>query len=65
MEHPSKEVRQALVKLNDALCTWERETGRNSVLILKEQGGFCHRSASGKPNIPGDISDALLLESVL
>lgn len=49
MEHPSDDVRQALIKLNDALCTWERATGRQSVLILREQGGFQHRSMSGKP----------------
>lgn len=57
MEHPSERVRAALVRLNDELCSWERSTGRQSILILREQGGFTYRSASGKPNIPDDIED--------
>lgn len=63
MEHPSDEVRQALIQLNDALCTWERATNRQSMLILREEGGFVQRSASGKPlpDSMSDISDADLL----
>ena len=61
MEHPDKEVQSAIIRLNDALCSWERSTGRESILILREQGGYVHRSASGKPNIPEDISDDVLL----
>lgn len=60
MNHPSEQVQAALVRLNDELCSWERSTGRQSILILREQGGFEHRSASGKPNIPDDIEDASL-----
>jgi hypothetical protein len=61
MEHPDKEVRQALIRLNDALCTWERNTGRQSILIIREQGGFEHRSVSGKPGVPEDVSDKQLM----
>lgn len=64
MEHPDREVQQALVRLNDALCSWERSTGRNSILILREQGGFEHRSASGKPTVPNDIEDQYLWDSL-
>lgn len=60
MDHPDREVQQALVRLNDALCSWERSTGRQSVLILREQGGFELRTASGKPTIPEDIPDETL-----
>lgn len=60
-EHPDPEVRHAIIRLNDALCSWERNTGRESLLILREVGGFVHRSQSGKPGIPDDISDAQLL----
>ena len=63
-EHPDPEVRQAIVRLNDALCTWERNTGRESVLIIRGQGGFSHRSMSGKPGVPDDVSDTALLEIV-
>jgi hypothetical protein len=54
-------VRQALIRLNDALCTWERGTGRQSVLILREQGGFERRSMSGKPGVPADVTDEQLM----
>ena len=63
-EHPSERVQAALVRLNDELCSWERSTGRQSILILREQGGFEHRSASGKPNIPYDVEDDLLWQQV-
>lgn len=36
MQHLDQNVQQALAKLNDALCTWERETGRQSILIIKD-----------------------------
>ena len=64
VEHPDREVRQALIRLNDALCTWERNTGRQSVLILREQGGFEHRSMSGKPDVPKDVTDEQLMETL-
>jgi hypothetical protein len=63
-EHPDREVQAALVRLNDALCTWERSTGRRSILILREEGGYMHRSDSGKPTIPDDIDDEFLLQQV-
>jgi len=61
VEHPDREVRQALIRLNDALCSWERNTCRQSVLILREQGGFEHRSMSGKPGVPEDVTDEQLM----
>ena len=57
MEHPDKEVQSAIIRLSDALCEWERNTGRQSILIIREQGGFVFRADSGKPNIPDDITD--------
>jgi len=63
MEHPDREVRAAIIRLADALCSWERETSLESILIIREQGGFFFRAASGKPDIPDDISDCFLLNS--
>lgn len=66
-EHLDNEVRQAIVKLCDALCSWERETGRQSVLILREQGGFNFRATNGKP-VPSsldDVTDAQLIKNIL
>ena len=60
MEHPDEDVRQAIVRLCDALCSWERATSRESVLIIRERGGFCYRAVSGKPNISDDITDEQL-----
>ena len=60
MQHPDREVNAALIRLNDALCSWERATGRQSVLVLREQGGFVCRTTSGKPGVPDDIADSVL-----
>ncbi len=64
MQHPDREVRQALVRLTDALCSWERSTGIESVLILREAGGFVYRAVSGKPNVPDDIPDSHLMKII-
>ncbi len=58
--HPDSEVQQALVRLCDALCSWERATGRQSTLIVREEGGFVHRALSGKP-VEIDVTDERLL----
>lgn len=62
--HPSPDVQQAIIRLCDALCTWERNTGRQSALVLREEGGFIHRSMNGKPDVPDDVSDELLFATV-
>ena len=64
MKHPDEEVSHAIVQLNDALCTWERNTGRQSVLIIHEEGGWQHRSMSGKPGIPDHVTDEQLMHTV-
>jgi hypothetical protein len=65
--HGDPRVRALIINLNDALCSWERETGRESVLIIREQGGFVHRSVSGKPVPPvaRGLSDDVIIRSVL
>lgn len=60
MQHPDPNVQQAIIQLSDALCTWERATGRQSVLIIREQGGFAYRAMSGKPGVPDDVNDERL-----
>lgn len=64
-EHLSPEVQKALIRLDDALVSWERSTGRESVLILREQGGFIHRSVSGKPGPPEEVTDAQLIRDIV
>ena len=64
-EHKDPEVDKALIRLDDALCSWERATGIESVLILREKGGFVHRSVSGKSNVPDDITDKSLISNIL
>jgi len=61
--HISDEVNAAIIRLNDALCTWERSTGLESVLIIRERH-WKHRSMSGKPGIPDDVSDEMLLNTI-
>ena len=64
MQHPDPEVKQALIRLTDALCTWERNTGRESVLILREVDGFVYRAVNGQPNVPDDVEDAQLMKLI-
>lgn len=59
-EHPDPEVQQALVRLNDALCQWERSTGRASALILID-GDFTMRCVSGIPSHIDDITNGAFL----
>jgi hypothetical protein len=65
MKHPDENVNRAITQLCDALCDWERATGRESVLIIREQGDFVFRAASGKPNVPNDVSDAEIVSILL
>lgn len=65
MNHPNPEVQKALIRLNDALCSWERSTEKESILILREQGGFVHRSVSGKPGVPEDITDSQMVRAII
>jgi len=66
-EHPDQDVEQGIVRLCDALCMWERNTGRDSILIIREKGGFVFRAASGKPcpDSNADIDDATLTKNIL
>lgn len=56
-QHPDEDVRRALIRLCDALCTWERSTGRQNLLVVIEQdhenGRFEFIADCGKP-IPDD-----------
>jgi hypothetical protein len=64
-QHPDAEVQKAIVRLSDALCMWERGTGRESVLIIREQGGFVFRAVNGKPDIPEDVTDSQLIATIV
>jgi len=67
MKHRDDQVSQAIVKLNDALCSFERATGVESVFVLREAGGFFHRSVNGKPvdeTRNGDIEDEQLFNII-
>lgn len=61
-EHPSEDVRAAAVRLLDALCMWERSTGRHNLLIVKDSVGCQYRSMDGSP-IPDHVGDHSLLEA--
>ena len=56
--HPDPECDHAIVRLLDALCSWERSTGRESLLVLvpvesDEQVVVAH---SGKPLLVDEMS---------
>lgn len=65
MHHTHEEIEKALVNLCDRLCQWERSTGRQSVLILKERD-FTIRAIDGVRAFAQDkmISDEKLLKLV-
>ena len=46
--HPSDEVNRALIALNDAILRWERDTMRDTALIVKSDN-WHYRSLNGKP----------------
>jgi len=52
--HIDRECDAALVRLNDALCSFERSTGRGYVLILVPEmpDEKIHISQNGKPLAP-------------
>lgn len=60
--HANTEVSAALVRLNDVLCTLERNTGQQTVLILRDASGYVHRSLNGKPitEDEGAVPDSFL-----
>ena len=73
-QHPDPDVQQALTRLCDALCSWGRSTGRQSVFVLRENNGempgdemtapgFCFRADCGRPLTPDqdDIPDSMFL----
>jgi hypothetical protein len=62
-EHPDGEVRAAIIRLSDALCQWERNTERKSVLIVREKN-YVYRAQDGKPGIPEFITDQDLVDSL-
>lgn len=62
MDHASPEINAALVRLNDAICSWERDTGISTVLVMRDTAEWAHRSLNGKPGVPATVSDADLME---
>lgn len=60
-EHPDKEVTEAIIRLSDALCQWERSTGRESVLIIREKN-WSYRAQSGKPGVPDFVTDEQMID---
>ena len=66
-KHPCAEVSIAIMRLNDALCTWERNTGYETVLIVHSgyewPNHYWHRSLNGKP-VSNDIPTETLLNIV-
>ncbi len=66
-DHPDEDVALALRRLCDALCMWERNTGRQSLFILREFGGFVLRASNGIPideSHNGDLTDQMLAQGL-
>ena len=65
MMHKNQDIERLIIQLNDALCTWERTTAIESVLIIRSIDGYVHRSVGGKPGVPDDISDVELINNII
>lgn len=63
--HQSDRVQTAIEALENELVEFERNTGRQSVLILREEGGFVRRSISGKPFCKTERTDLELVFAVI
>lgn len=59
--HRDREIRQLITALTDALCQYERNTGSENILIIRDDRGFQWRAINGKPDVPEDLEDAFLL----
>lgn len=75
MTHPDPDVDSAFRKLQNALCSWERDTGRESLLIFREARGSFARAGRQASEVVirldngisvdpanADLDDAALLE---
>lgn len=62
MKHTNRDIRQAITTLCDALCSYERITGIESILIVRQDDDFVFRADCGKPGISNDITDEMLLQ---
>ncbi len=64
--HPDEDVQAALRRLCDALCSWERATGRPSLFILRDGHDFKLRADCGIPidSDQDDITDDQLLQGL-
>lgn len=62
-EHPDENVRRALIGLVDALCSWERSTGNEHLIIVKDTAreGYEYRVFTSSP-VPTHTGDHALLE---
>lgn len=62
--HPCEEVQLALHRLQNALISWERATGRQSAFVIREEGGFFLRAVCGVPmdSDSDDIPDSMILD---
>ena len=63
MVHSNNEVHEAILHLCDALCAWERVTGRQSVLLVYEQGSVGFRAVNGK-FVSAEINDSGLMDTI-
>lgn len=60
MIHKDKRVAEAILKLNDAICEYERTTQIDHVVIIRG-GSFVSRSLNGKPVTQHWVSDEDLI----
>lgn len=67
MEHPDPDVERAMISLFDALCRWERSTGRESLLVFipAEKDEEVIVADSGKLTPPWRINNEVIIHQVV
>lgn len=63
-DHPDEDVRIAFRALSDALCQWERATGRDSVLIYREAAGHVTEIGRGPSAFALRLSNGIPMTGV-
>lgn len=65
--HMDEEVEKAIITLDDAICTWERTTGKGYTLVLvpHQREEKIHASVDGKPVSPRARTRDLVMRALL
>ena len=62
-QHRDREIRQGIVEITDRLCSYERNTGIENILVVAEQG-YLYVAINGKA-VPNDVIRDVTVQGLL